>query len=146
MYYCAKIPSEYLMTRVTEKKLNEIYQAITDRFPSTYPIAKLIIHKDIKLLRQSYNRTEEKDGGGEAPFAFCDGENNTIHISLAFSEEELVDIMWYFLHEVGHLYALEKYGSKDSRWNDYKTAESYANKFANRWLSRLKKEDFINKC
>jgi uncharacterized protein YjaZ len=50
-----------------------------------------------------------------------------------------------FLHEIGHLFAFNKYGTKDIRWDDYEVSEGYANNFATRWLKRLKKEDWLNK-
>ena len=137
------------MPKISEKRIKLIYQNILERLPSTYPKAKLIIHKDIKLLIQSYNRNrpnEKKEEKGESPYAFCDSINNTIHVSLAFLEESVLSVIWYFLHEIGHLYALQKYGLKDPRWSQYETAENYANTFANRWLLKFKKESFISRC
>lgn len=130
------------MTKFNERKIRQLYQALLERLPSTYPKAELIIHSSVSALRQHYTKTEGRDEG-DPPYAYCDADDNTIHVSLAFNEEYRSNMLWYFLHEIGHLFALQKYGWKDPRWDDYKISERYANRFADRWTTKLKKEGWI---
>lgn len=129
-------------------KIKKIYKSIIDRLPSTYPCAELVIHNSVRKLREYYTKTEGKESG-DPPCAFCDVDNNTIHVPLdlnyiSYSKKNVpCQFAEIILHEIGHLYAHGRYGIKDLRWKDYVTAERYADRFACRWLRRLKKEGFF---
>lgn len=136
------------MTRPRRKKSTgvcRIYRDLLERLPNTYPQPSLVVHSSLSELYNYYWSDDEKDPGdpGHPPFAFCDGSDDTIHVSVQLNREPRESIVWYYLHELGHLYALHKYGEKDKRWSVYTDAECYANRFASRWLSRLKKERWI---
>jgi len=128
-------------------KIHKAYDNLLKRLPSTYPHAVLIVHKNFASLREMYWRgeLESRNAADYEPLAFCDGEKNTIHMPLSFAKETYQQIVWFALHEIGHLYALNKYGWEDKRWNGNKVAERYADRFADRWTSRLKAEGFYSK-
>lgn len=130
------------MPKTRESRISKIYQAVLARLPSTYPQAKLVIHQTITELRDCYKSTNG-DEEGEPPYAFCDSADNTIHVSHAFYNENIQSMVWYYLHEIGHLYSLQKYGEDDPRWENYESSERYANMFADRWIRKLKKEDWF---
>lgn len=123
---------------MSKSKISKIYQSLIERLPSTYPQANLIIHSSISNLRECYRKSEGEDE--YPPYAFCDSDDNTIHVSVAFNNETARSISWYFLHEIGHLYAFQRYGERDIRWKDTNISERYANSFADRWTKRLEKE------
>lgn len=126
-------------------KIYNIFSKIIDRLPKTFPKVALVVHTNLEELQKYYMDTTEYDQNEHMPFAFCDGDTYTIHVHLTMDDEKESDIAWYFLHELGHLYAHHKYGYEDKRWEDYKTAEKYADKFANRWVKKLKYERRIRK-
>lgn len=130
------------MSKSRESKIDKVYQALLDRLPATYPNAELIVHQTITELRNCFNSCDGDDDG-EPPYAFCDSDDNTIHVSQAFYNENIQSMCWYFLHEIGHLYALDKYGCDDERWKDFDIAERYANTFGDRWVKRLKEEGWF---
>jgi Zn-dependent peptidase ImmA (M78 family) len=130
------------------KRVQKIYKALLNRLPSTYPQAELIIHNSTQKLREYWT----KDGGkksGDPPCAFCGfcGTKEVIHIpaDLNYGVDAPMEIRFVevLLHEIGHLYAHKKYGSKDSRWSNYKISEKYADDFASRWVRKIKKEGFF---
>lgn len=123
---------------MSKSRILKIYQSLIDRLPSSYPCADLVIHSSVRKLRECYRKSEGDDG--DPPYAFCDSNDNTIHVSAAFDAETIRSVAWYFLHEIGHLYALQRYGDQDKRWKDTKISERYANAFADRWTKRLEKE------
>jgi Zn-dependent peptidase ImmA (M78 family) len=127
---------------MSNSKILKIYQLLTARLPNTYPHADLVIHSSVHKLRECYSKSEGEDG--YPPYAFCDSDDNTIHVSAAFNDETARSISWYFLHEIGHLYALQRYGDQDIRWKDSKISERYANSFADRWVKKLEKEEWYN--
>lgn len=135
--------------KYVEKRLLKIFNVINDRLPSTYPKAKLIIHSNLKKLEENYWGDEEKElepgDPGDPLFAFCNINDFSIHIAYCLNYETLPNICWYLLHEIGHLQAIRKYGEEDIKWCDYKTAEKYANEFADRWVKKIKKEGIIYK-
>lgn len=131
------------MPKPRESRISKMYQAVLNRLPSTYPQATLIIHKTVFDLRECYKNSCDGDEEGEPPYAFCDSADNTIHVSHAFYNENLQSMTWYFLHELGHLYSLQKFGEDDPRWGDYKSSERYANNFADRWVKKLKMEGWF---
>jgi len=137
------------MTRPRKKKstgICRIYRDLLERLPNTYPQPTLVVHSSLFELHDYYWSDEcDEDPGdpGHPPFAFCDGTDDTIHISVQLNRNSRENIVWYYLHELGHLYALHKYGEEDRRWKEYKEAERFANRFASRWVSRLKKERWL---
>ena len=127
------------------RRLGRVYSAyhkIIERLPATYPRAALVVHINLEELCNYYLDSEgvEEEEEEYLPFAFCDGNTYTVHVPLTLNEETLSDIAWYCLHEIGHLYAHHRYGESDSRWDHHATAERYANRFAGRWLKKLKEE------
>ena len=121
-------------------KIYRIFNKIVNRLPKTFPRVALVVHTSLEDLQQYYVNTEGEEPHEDLPFAFCDGNTYTVHVHLTMNEETLQDITWYFLHELGHLYGHYRYGDEDPRWTDFKTAETYANRFANRWVRTLKEE------
>ena len=128
-------------------KISRVFSRIVRRLPSTYPKALLVIHPSLRKLESYFWETggTALDPGdpGHPPFAYCDGEDNSIHVASILNKDSARQISWYLLHEIGHLQALRRYGDYDSRWDDYRTAERYANRFANRWCNKLKEEGFF---
>ena len=124
-------------------KIYRIFNKIMNRLPATFPRVALVVHTNLEDLQKYYTDTQGEEPEEDLPFAFCDGETYTVHVHLTMNDETLSDITWYFLHELGHLYAHCRYGEHDRRWTDYRTAESYANRFANRWVKKLKEEGKI---
>ena len=135
--------------KYTEKRVHLIFKKVKERLPSTYPHVKLVIYSSLKKLIEYYWKTSgtalDPGDPGHPPFAFCDGDDYSIHIASCLGYESALNISWYLLHEIGHLQALKKYGEKDLRWDDYKTAERYANSFADRWKLKIQEEGVLNK-
>jgi len=131
------------------QNLIQTFRRIQQRLPSTYPHAALVIHMNENELQKYYYRCMEGEDPTENypahhPYAFCDGDAMTVHMHAGMYKETLHQLAWYILHELGHLYAIQKYGKKDSRWKDTNIAESYANNFATRWTKRLKNEGWFS--
>ena len=128
-------------------KISRVFSRILRRLPSTYPKSVLVIHTSLRKLQLYFleiNGTALDPGDpGLPPFAFCYGEDNSIHVASLLNKDSIQQISWYLLHEIGHLQALQRYGEKDRRWEDYKQAEYYANRFADRWCNKLKEERFF---
>lgn len=113
------------------KYVKELYRQLTKRLPYYYPKPKLVLYKSLKkLTKQVYY----KDSIG-----FCDVENNSIHIYICDPDVHILSII---LHEIGHIYAYNKFGPNDPRWAVEEVAEKYADKFADRWLRKLVKENW----
>ena len=109
------------MARLKRKKpsgMYTIYKELLERLPRTYPQPSLIVHDSLIEMRDYfwYAEKELPDDPGYPPFAFCDGINNTIHVSLQMNKESRENMIKIYLHEIGHLYAFKKYGEKDKRW------------------------------
>ncbi len=123
----------------------KIYHKIIDRLPSTYPRAALVVHRDVKELREYYFASEDitENDVEYLPEAFCDGLTYTIHIPLTLYTCPIEEIAWYYLHEIGHLYALSRYGENNPKWSGSDIAEKYADKFAYRWLNKIQREGII---
>jgi hypothetical protein len=126
-----------------KKKLNgtgihNIFNQLGERLPSTFPQARLVVHPNFLDLFMTGFR-----GRGAPPFAYCDVKDNTIHVAAKLYREDLEIILWFYLHEMGHLYAFQRYGADDDKFADEKKAEQYADVFANRWFRRLKKEKWF---
>jgi hypothetical protein len=126
-------------------KVRKAYDSLIQRLPSTYPHATLIVQSLAELHKAYCRGPEERDTSTTEPLAFCNGGTNTIHIPLELGAEPLQKILWYMLHEIGHLYALGRYGCRDQRWNSSDIAEKYADRFADRWTHRLEAEGFYTK-
>lgn len=128
----------------SKSKHRKLYEDILNRLPSTYPKPKLIIHSSMKNLKLSYWETNTYDKDYDAPpVAWCGIKDNTIHVARTnLQTEDIHNILFYFLHEIGHLYAFHKYGFNNPRWLDDKLSERYADDFATRWTKKLIKERF----
>jgi len=130
-------------------RVSRTFSRIIKRLPSTYPKAVLVVHTSLKKLQSYYWETNgtalDPGDPGHSPFAYCDGEDYSIHIASNLKKESVSEIGWYLLHEMGHLRALQRFGVRDPRWHDYKLAERYANKFADRWCDKLKEEGFFKR-
>jgi Zn-dependent peptidase ImmA (M78 family) len=128
----------------TKSKFRILYEKVLNRLPSSYPKPKLIIHSSMKKLKYSYWETNTYDKDFESPpVAWCGIVDNTIHVALTnLKTEDIGNILFNYLHEIGHLYAFNKYGFNDPRWLDDKVSEKYADDFAARWSKKLLKEKF----
>lgn len=129
------------------QKLIQTFRRIQRRLPSTYPHAALVIHMNEDELQKYYYCVEGEDPTenypAHHPYAFCYGDAITVHMHAGMYEETQRQLAWYMLHELGHLYALQRYGEKDPRWKDPNVAEPYANTFATRWARRLANEGWF---
>lgn len=110
-----------------------------NRLPSTYPRAHIVIHRDSACLKAYYMAHEEFPEEDFDLIAFCDVPSNTIHLHMDIQKENCRAIASYILHEIGHLVAYNKYGEASGIWED----ETYANRFASRWVRRLDKEGWF---
>lgn len=121
-------------------KFKLLFDTLISRLPSTYPQPHLVLHSTLKELEKSF-RHDNAFFKNIIPEAFCDISTNTIHVaSYFFRNKNQFEIMWYYLHEIGHFYAVQRYGLCDVRWKDIKESERFADKFANRWVRRLQQE------
>ena len=130
------------------RKVLKTWDRISKRLPSTYPRASLVIHMSEEELEEYYfefYECSQKDRESP-PYAFCDANSNTIHVHATMSEMTTRQIAWYLLHEEGHLYAYQRYGIDDPRAHDKneKTDEAFANRFASRWVRRLRDEGWFS--
>lgn len=121
----------------TNRILKTFYTVI-GRLPSTYPKPKLVVHKNLRDLRRSFYGINKQDN--VLPYAFCDCRKNSVHVVPSLNNEAKYTIAWYLLHEIGHLRAIQRYGPHDPKWDDYKSSELYADRFASRWCNRLEEE------
>jgi predicted SprT family Zn-dependent metalloprotease len=131
------------------QKLIQTFRRIQRRLPSTYPHAALVIHMNEHELTRYYYDCMYGDDPTENfparhPYAFCDGDAMTVHMHANMYKETQRQLSWYMLHELGHLYALQRYGEKDPRWKTASVAEPYANRFAYRWTRRLSEEGWFS--
>jgi len=123
------------------KKITRIFNRVKRRLPSTYPQPSLVLHMSEEELRKYYYDCTDGGTGYEGypaydPYAFCDGSCTTVHMPVDMNESAK-GIARVILHEIGHLYALQRYGESDPRWSIPGVAEPYADRFAARWLRRL---------
>lgn len=128
-----------------KSKYRFLYERLLCRLPSTYPQPKLVIHSSLKALKEVYwkNNNYDKDYD-KPPVAWCCIHDFTVHVALTnLKTEDIHNILFYFLHEIGHLYAVQKYGSDDPKWLDDKVCEKYADDFAARWSKKLILEGFL---
>ena len=125
-------------------RVRQIFNIIYKRLPKTYPKSTLVIHETWKSLIVEYKRdinNEEKEK--IIPVAFCNVEDNTVHLCRGFLKNPDHILALYILHEIGHIYAYDRYGPFDDKWADLYTAEKYADDFARRWVIKLQKENLI---
>jgi hypothetical protein len=123
-----------------------LFNHLNHRLPSTYPKPLLVIHNTIKDLNRSYYRNNTDKDFDNPPCAYCDPEDNTVHVAIPYlKKQDKIGIVSDYLHEIGHLYVYSKYGAEDERWKSEKRAEQYAENFAYRWIKRLSDEEIL-KC
>jgi hypothetical protein len=128
------------------QKILKIWEKISKRLPSSYPRASIVLHMSEEELKEYFFEFYELSSQGESPpYAFCDADSNTVHVHATMAEFTIKQVAWYLLHEVGHLYAFQKYSMNDPRANDEngKLDELFANRFASRWVRRLHKEGWF---
>jgi hypothetical protein len=131
------------------KKILEVWERISRRLPSTYPKASLVFHSSSADLEEYffafYEYSQEEREKGYPPYAFCDANTNTIHVHADMADGTAKEIAGYLLHEEGHLRAFQRYGDGDPRANDKdnRIDERHANRFAARWLRRLRAEGWF---
>jgi hypothetical protein len=139
------------------KRILDLYDVIKNRLPKTFPKALLSFHENESCMLINTDTCKETDEA--TVFAVANADTNTISIPLKLTIEiknkktgEILDKQVSFTqqltddeianilcHELGHLYAANKYGKNSSQFND----ETYANSFANRWVKILKKEKLL---
>lgn len=121
------------------QKVFRIFDRLMRRLPSTYPRAHLVIHRDGACLKGYYLAHEDAEDEDFDLVAFCDAPSSTIHLHMDIQKETCRTISSYILHELGHLYAYQKYGENSRIWLD----EQYADRFASRWVRRLSGEGWF---
>lgn len=128
----------------SKNRHRQFYQKILERLPKSYPKPKLVIHKTNAGLYKSYwGLGVQFDLKKYMMVAWCSSADYTVHTSSeVLKTEEECNLLFYYLHEIGHLYAYERYGEEDKRWADHDTCEKYADNFAARWSKKLLKEGF----
>lgn len=137
------------------KKIIDIYNIIKDRLPNTYPRPKLAFFEDEDCMLDNNNELKKKEG--ESFFAILNPETLTINLPLSITFKHTnrrgithnnkillnkmtsEDIAEVLLHELGHVYAGERYGYNSKKYID----EDYCDKFANRWVKILKQEKLL---
>lgn len=136
------------------KRVIYIYSVIKDRLPTTYPRPKLAFFEDEECL---LTNTKMKKKENESIYAVVDPDTWTINLPLSMKFEftsalgnkhfnsvsitKLSDkeIAQTILHEIGHLYAGERYGYNSKKYSD----EKYCDRFAERWWKILAKEKLL---
>ena len=132
------------------KRVLQIFEIIKNRLPSTYPRPKIVFYEDEKILLDHNEIELDKT---QYLKAACDAAANIIMLPLTLSEtynsvddvplNKLTDdeIAVNLLHEIGHLYFAQRYGNiSDEFFN-----EPECDKFAYRWLAKLKKDGLLPK-
>ena len=137
------------------KRVIDIYNTIKERIPSTYPRPKLAFYEDEECMLACTDT--KKDKNESTVYAIVDPETWTINLPLRLSFEftskkgethinkvpltklSSDDIAHTILHEIGHLYAGERYGYRSKQYSD----ESYCDRFADRWLGIINQEKLL---
>ena len=139
------------------KRIMDLYEIIKQRLPSTFPKALLSFHEseDCMLINTETSKADDES----TVFAVVNADTLTINIPILLTIEyenhktketlskevsftqQLTDreIVSILLHEIGHLYAAQKYGKTSKQFND----EGYADEFARRWMRLFRKEKLI---
>jgi len=138
------------------KRIIDIYDIIKDRLPATYPRPKLAFFEDEDSMLDNNDLPRKED---ETVYAIVNPNTYTINLPLSMVLEHTgrsnktiqktvplnkfieKDIALTLLHEIGHLYAGERYGYNSKQYGD----EKYCDKFAERWCRVLIKERLIYK-
>ena len=135
------------------KKIYDIYNAIKERIPSTYPRPKLAFFEDEECMLINNKLKRKSD---ESVYAIVNPETYTINLPLSMTFEyggpsgtfnksvpinksSVQDIAHTILHEIAHLYFGERYGYESDQYSDEKACD----RFADRWLKKLEEEQLI---
>lgn len=136
------------------KRVMNIYDIIKNRLPLTYPRPKLAFFEDEECMLVNNNMKQKED---ESVYAIVDPDTWTINLPLNMTFEYTSmkgneysnkipitkvsdeDIALIILHEIGHLYAGERYGYDSKQYNN----ERYCDKFASRWVNILYNEKLL---
>lgn len=137
------------------KRIIDIYNIIKDRLPTTYPRPKLAFYEDEECMLACTDIKKEKDES--TVYAVVDPETWTINLPLKLTIEYISakgeeysnsvpmnklsdeDIAHTILHEIGHLYAGERYGYGSKKYSN----EKYCDRFAERWIKILRKDNLL---
>ena len=135
-------------------KIYNVYDIIKDRIPKTYPRPKLAFFEDERCMLTNNHVRPKK---GENVLALVSPATYTINLPLSMtieherangticskttsiSKDTDENIASILLHEIGHLYAGERYGYDSKQYHD----ENYCDRFADRWVKTLIKEKLI---
>jgi hypothetical protein len=136
------------------KRVFDLYEMIKERIPSTYPRPKLAFYEDEDCMLDNTKLTKDVE---ETVYAVVNPNTDTISLPLHLSFEHInkskevvlkiipitkrtdMEISNTLLHEIGHLYAGDRYGYQSKQYND----ERYCDNFASRWVRILRKEKLI---
>jgi len=136
------------------KRIYNIYDIIKERLPKTYPRPKLAFFEDEHCMLTNNHVRPKK---GESVYALVSPDTYTISLPLSMtieyiksngivcskttsiSKESDENIAHTILHEIGHLYAGERYGYDSKQYDD----EKYCDRFADRWLRVLIEEKLV---
>jgi hypothetical protein len=110
------------------------------RMPARYPKPRLVVHDTPEALvsflkkgRYAFHRGYDASD----VMGIADALRGTIHLPrTTLQRESTATVLGVLLHEVGHLYAAQRYGVESDQYTD----EVRANAFERRWLNRLAKE------
>jgi len=136
------------------KRIIEIYSVIKTRLPKTYRFPKLAFYEDEESMLAN---NEMKKLAEETVWAIVNPNTLTIGLPLSISmeyvnrwgedkqrnillnkmEEEKIALI--LLHELGHIYAGERYGYDSKQYSD----EKWCDAFAMRWVKVLKKDSLL---
>lgn len=136
------------------KRVFDILQIIKARLPKTYPQPRLAFFEDENCLLDNMRWKR----GDFSIYAVVDPDTYTINMPLRMNVEHICnssgkvviksvpihkfddnEIALTILHEIGHLYAGNRYGWSSDKYKD----EDYCDKFAERWLEKIKKEKLL---
>jgi hypothetical protein len=137
------------------KRVFDIYEMIKKRIPQTYPRPKLAFYEDEDCMLDNTRTTKGEDE--LTVYAVVDPDTATINLPMNLTFEHInkhkevvikkvpitkqtdEEIANTLLHEIGHLYAGDRYGYKSKQYSD----EQYCNNFASRWVRVLRKEKLL---
>ncbi len=118
----------------------ELFARCLARMPARYPKPRLVVHDTPEALvgflkkgRYAFHRGYDASD----VMGMADAHRNTVHLPrTTLAREPRRAVLGVLLHEVGHLYAAQRYGVESDKYTD----EARANAFERRWLRRLEKE------
>lgn len=133
------------------EKILELYETIKSRLPSNYPRPRLVFFEDDIQMAEYHKFKMEKN---EILYGTYDGKE-TIGIPLTVYKEfdyksgsklknvsissDMDYLAVVLLHELAHAYYGKKYGNPSKQYDD----EAGCDKFAYRWLNKMKKEKLL---